>query len=101
MILNFLLLTSSKQALLASIDLERYQAKLKGLTPTAIITSNAVGSAGVLDIILPIVYNISVIALGALCGWILSQLLTPNRSQDNRLILVVAMLLALSGICGL
>lgn len=68
---------------------------------TAICTGNAGGSTSALDVILPIVYNIAVIGLGAICGWILSKLLTPKRSQDNRLILAVAMLLALSGICGL
>lgn len=69
---------------------------------TAICTGNVGGATTALDIILPIVYNIAVILLGALCGWILSKLLTtPKRSQDNRLILAVAMLLALSGICGM
>lgn len=68
---------------------------------TAICTGNVRGSTSALDVILPIVYNIAVIGLGAICGWILSKLLTPKRSQDNRLILAVAMLLALSGICGL
>ncbi|NLG82022.1 MAG: cation:proton antiporter [Bacilli bacterium] len=68
---------------------------------TAICTGNAGGSTSALDVILPIIYNIAVIGLGAICGWILSKLLTPKRSQDNRLILAVAMLLALSGICGL
>ena len=41
------------------------------------------------------------LALGFLCGIVLSKLLTPARSKDNRLILVVAMLLGLSGVCSI
>ena len=39
-------------------------------------------------------------SVGALCGFILSKLLTPARSKDNRLILAVAMLLGISGVCS-
>ncbi|MDO4276434.1 MAG: cation:proton antiporter [Eubacteriales bacterium] len=53
------------------------------------------------DIILPIVYNILALVLGGVCGVILSRLLiSPGRSKDNRLILAVAMLLGISGICA-
>ena len=53
------------------------------------------------DIVLPIVYNILALVLGGVCGVILSRLLiSPGRSKDNRLILAVAMLLGISGICA-
>ena len=58
------------------------------------------GEITVSAMFLPILYNILVILLGALCGWILSKLLTPQRSRDNRLILVIAMLCGISGICA-
>lgn len=58
------------------------------------------GGAGVWDIVLPIVYNLCAIALGFLAGFLLSRLLTPQRSKDNRLILAIAMLLGLCGICA-
>ena len=48
----------------------------------------------------PIAYNVGALLLGALCGLLLSKLLSPKRSRDNRLILAVAMLLMLSGICA-
>ncbi len=52
------------------------------------------------DIVLPVLYNILALVLGFFCGFILSRLLVPARSKDNRLILAVAMLLGLSGVCA-
>lgn len=66
----------------------------------AICNRDASASMSIMDILLPIAHNLIVIVFGFICGWILSKLLRPARSQDNRLILVVAMLLALTGICG-
>lgn len=55
--------------------------------------------AGVLDILLPVLFNLLALLLGFFCGYILSRLLIPARSKDNRLILAVAMLLGISAIC--
>lgn len=52
-------------------------------------------------VFLPILLNIAVIAIGGLFGFILARIITPSRSKDNRLILTVAMVLFLIGICGL
>ena len=52
------------------------------------------------DVLLPIIFNLSAIAAGLLCGLILSRIITPSRSKDNRLIIVVAMLAGLSGLCS-
>lgn len=52
------------------------------------------------DILLPILWNLLALALGFVCGVILSKLLTAKRSRDNRLILVIAMLLGISGLCA-
>lgn len=67
---------------------------------SAVINGNAAGSLSVNDILVPVAYNILVILLGVFCGYFLSRLLIPARSRDNRLILAIAMLLGLSGICA-
>ncbi len=69
---------------------------------TSVFTSSTQGaSIKPLEIILPIVYNILVIILGFVLGFVLNKLLGPSRSKDNRLIIIVAMLLGLSGLCGI
>ncbi len=67
----------------------------------AIVTANAQGGFKFLDILLPILYNLAAILLGVLLAFALSKLLKPKRSTDNRLILTIAMLLALSGLCSI
>ncbi len=67
---------------------------------SAVINGNAAGSLSAQDILIPIAYNFLMIALGVFCGYFLSRLLIPARSRDNRLILAIAMLLGLSGICA-
>lgn len=67
---------------------------------SAIVNGSALGKLSVSDITIPIAFNILMIALGAFCGYFLSRLLIPTRSRDNRLILVIAMLLGISGICA-
>lgn len=51
-------------------------------------------------LLMPVVYNIMAMGLGFFCGYFLSRLLIPARSKDNRLILAIAMLLGISGICA-
>ncbi len=48
----------------------------------------------------PVLYNIIGVALGALGGWALKWLVPERRSRDNRLILAIAVILALTGICS-
>lgn len=67
---------------------------------SAIINGNAAGGLSVEDILIPVACNLLVIVLGVFCGYFLSRLLIPSRSRDNRLILAIAMLLGLSGICA-
>jgi Kef-type K+ transport system membrane component KefB len=64
---------------------------------TSIITANS-GTLNVFTILMPIIYNFIVIIIGFLCGLLLGSLLR-HRSKDNRLIIAVAMLLGLAGIC--
>ena len=67
---------------------------------SSVVVANERGGFSVHDILLPIVYNIAAIAVGAFCGFLLSRILTPARSKDNRLILVIAMLLGISAACS-
>ena len=69
---------------------------------TSLINATAIGSLSAIDIILPIVYNLGSMLLGFVFGILLGKLLSvPTRSSDNRLILLISMLLALAGLCAL
>ena len=67
----------------------------------AVVNAGRDGQISVHDVIMPFAVNGVGILLGGAGGLLLSKLLTPDRSKDNRLILSVALLLALSGFCGL
>jgi len=59
------------------------------------------GVAGKIDaktVVLPFVYNVLLIALGAGLGYVLKLLMTAKRSTDNRLIVSVALLFAVCGV---
>lgn len=49
---------------------------------------------------LPVLFNIVTIGCGALFAVILNKLLWPHRSKDNRLIITIALLSGLSGLCS-
>ena len=66
----------------------------------ALARGHAAGAVAMSDVVMPIVYNLLALALGFFCGYFLSRLLIPARSKDNRLILAIAMLLGISGICA-
>ena len=52
------------------------------------------------SVALPLAYNGAVIVMGAVLALVLCRLLGPKRSRENRLILTVAMVLTVSGICA-
>ncbi|NCB04031.1 MAG: cation:proton antiporter [Clostridia bacterium] len=58
------------------------------------------GSCSARDILVPLALNVLMLAAGFCCALLLRRLLTPQRSRDNRLILVIVMLTALSGVCA-
>lgn len=60
---------------------------------------SAEGTVQLETVLRPLVYNGTMMLLGAVFAFILSRLLSHGRSTDNRLILAIAMLLGLSGIC--
>lgn len=69
---------------------------------SSVVNATIIGSISALDVILPIVYNLGSMLLGFIFGIVLGKLLSvPTRSSDNRLILLVSMLLALAGLCAL
>ncbi len=67
---------------------------------SAIANSDNKGALAPSDILLPIGYNLLAMVLGLFCGYFLSRLLIPTRSKDNRLILAIALLLGLTGLCA-
>lgn len=66
----------------------------------AVVNARSDGQVSFHDIAMPFLNNGIGIVLGGASGIALSKLLTPDRSKDNRLILSVALLLALSAACA-
>ncbi len=66
----------------------------------AVVNAGNDGHISAYDVVVPLMSNGMGILLGAASGLGLSKLLTPDRSKDNRLILSVALLLALSAVCA-
>ncbi len=54
-----------------------------------------------IDIIKPILYNISMIVIGIALALLLRVILNKRRSKENRLIIVIMALLAISGVCSM
>ena len=68
----------------------------------AIAVVGALGAAGSVSagsVLLPVLYNIAALVLGAAFGFLLKILLN-HRSTDNRLIVTVAVLFTFCGICA-
>ncbi len=53
------------------------------------------------EVILPIIYNLICLAIGFAFGFILRFLLPQKRTNDNRLIIVIAVIFLFCGICSL
>ena len=66
----------------------------------AILSAGGGAGAGWMRAAAPLILNIMAIALGAGFAVLLSRLLPPGRTKDNRLILALALLLCLSGLCA-
>jgi len=63
-----------------------------------VVTSNqTAGGFGPMDIIMPIIINLGILILGGAIGWLLHKLIIESRSTDNRLIILLSLLLALTG----
>lgn len=51
-------------------------------------------------ILLPVLWNIMAIMLAVVLAWVLHHIISEKRSSDHRLVLVIAVILALTGICS-
>ncbi|NMB33308.1 MAG: cation:proton antiporter [Clostridium sp.] len=67
---------------------------------TAIISAGTEANVTAAEIALPLIYNVVALAIGFASGAILSKLMTPKRSEDNRLILTISLLLGIAGLCA-
>jgi Kef-type K+ transport system membrane component KefB len=66
----------------------------------AVINVNSGISESLSKIALPLLYNIGALGIAVMSGIILSKLMTPKRSEDNRLILTIAILLGIASLCA-
>ena len=66
----------------------------------AVINANARAHFSPSEVYLPVLYNIFALLIAFLGGVGLSKLITPSRSEDNRLILTIALLLGIAGLCA-
>ena len=67
---------------------------------TAWVNAMEAHRMSLVSVAIPLAYNGAVIVMGAVMALILCRLLGPKRSRENRLILTVAMVLTVSGICA-
>lgn len=58
------------------------------------------GELSVGAVILPLVTNLAVMAVGGGFGFIMKLMMTSKRSTDNRLIIALALLIAFCGVCA-
>ncbi len=66
----------------------------------AVINANTGTSVSDSEIALPLLYNFGALAVGFVSGVFLSKLMTPERSEDNRLILTISLILGIAGLCA-
>lgn len=66
-----------------------------------VLVQGAAGSASslsALDIVLPVIYNILLLGLGVLAGFILNRIITPTRTIDHMLSLAIAVIFIIAGV---
>lgn len=64
----------------------------------AAVVSGSSEGVSVMDTVLPVVYNVGMLAFGALLGFVMVKLLTPARSKEHRLALACAFLFLEAGV---
>ena len=67
---------------------------------TVAVSADAAGGGNALDVIVPLLVNLAMMALGGVFGLFFRLLMPAGRSTDNRLIISVALLFAFCGICS-
>lgn len=64
------------------------------------VTSSSGAAFSIGNIIIPVVKNIGILALGCVFGFSMKLMIQKKRSTDNRLIIAIAHLFAFCGICA-
>ncbi len=64
------------------------------------VASESGHSVNFLNILIPLAKNIGVLALGGVFGLFMKLLIQKKRSDDNRLIIAIALLFAFCGVCA-
>lgn len=64
------------------------------------VASVSGNSVNFLNIVIPLAKNIGVLALGGVFGLFMKLLIQKKRSDDNRLIIAIALLFAFCGVCA-
>lgn len=70
----------------------------------AVIVSNlesGAGAVGIGTVLVPLVLNVVTLALGVACGFLLRWIISDRRSREHRLVLINAVIMALTGVCSL
>lgn len=68
----------------------------------SVAVSSSTGKAfNIADIIIPLLLNLAVLVLGGVFGLFMKLLIQKRRSEDNRLIISVALIFAFCGICAM
>ena len=67
----------------------------------SVITALDSGHFAFINIVIPLLLNLLMITLGVGFAYFLNFLLIPSRSQDNRLIITISLLLGLTGFCAI
>src|SRR5690606_14843960 len=68
--------------------------------PSRVVKSKKTSAPPIYPKVLAAYNNIGALVIGAISGAILSKLMTPKRSEDNRLILTISLLLGIAGLCA-
>lgn len=86
------------ETLLQVVALDDVVCLLAFTLASSIVEGLESGNVNALEILLPIIYNLSFVALGFLAGFLL-KLLIKGRSANSRLIIAVALISLISGAC--
>lgn len=87
--------------LLAVVALDDGVCLLTFSAASAAVDAMEGGGATLQSALMPVLWNIAALGLGAALGFFLTVLLNDRRSRGNRLILTIAVLLTLCGACAL
>lgn len=68
---------------------------------SAVVSADFNGSITFSEAVLPVLFNLLAVLLGAVCAWTLARGVPSGKSRDSRLMLLLTELLGISGLCAL